>query len=179
MVHTPGMHTPPEHSAIVDGEALSLNGLYWPRPYFPTRIERAGVVSANIPRWATPTSHTAGWIWTGMGSPLPFAVLRPSLPAISPLERTQWRARELREAAHRVEYIAGFRVLSTSSTEAELLSQSDDVERAATQIVFLRLMPSHREVAGALRMSALQRDRARLILERVRTLQDTYPDITR
>jgi len=173
------MHTPPEHSAIVDGEALSLDGLYWPRPYYPTRIERAGVVGANIPRWATATGHTAGWIWTGMGSPLPFAVLRPSQPAISPLERTQWKARELRQGVHLVEQIAGFRVLDTSSTEAELLTQSHDIERAATQIVFLRVLPSHREASSALRMSAAQRDRAHLILERVRTLQDFYPDITR
>ena len=173
------MHTPRERSEIVDGEALSLDGLYWPRPYYPTRSERAGLVWANIPRWATATSHTSGWVWTGMGSPLPFAVLRPSHPAISPLERTQWRARELREDVHLVERIGGCRVLNTSSTEAELLTQSHDIERAATQILFLRLMPAHRETRRALRMSAAQRDRAHLILERVRTLQDRYPDITR
>ncbi len=173
------MHTPPEHSAVVDGEALSLDGLFWPRPYYPTRIERAGIICSKIPHWATPTSHTAGWIWTGMGSPLPFAVLRPSQPAISPLERTQWSARELREGVHLVEHIAGFPVLDTSSTEAELLTQSHNIERAATQIVLLRTMPSHREASSALRMSASQRNLAHLILDRVRVLQETYPDITR
>lgn len=173
------MHTPPEHSAIVDGEALSLDGLYWPRPYFPTRIERAGVVAAHIPQWATPTSHTAGWIWTGMGSPLPFAVLRPSQPAISPLERQHWRARELRVGTHRVDTVAGYRVLDTSSTEAELLTQSHHIDRAATQIMFLRLVPTHVPAPTALRMSEAQRDLAYRILERVRELQRTYPDITR
>lgn len=172
------MHTPPEHSAIVDGEALSLDGLYWPRPYYPTRIERAGVICAKIPRWATPTSHTAGWIWTGMGSPLPFAVLRPSQPAISPLERQHWRARELREGTHQIERIGGFPVLDSRSTEAELLTQSYDIERAATQILFLRLMPAHGPTRRALRMSPTQRNHANLILERVRVLQETYPDIT-
>ncbi|MDA2980916.1 MAG: hypothetical protein O2828_04015 [Actinomycetota bacterium] len=173
------MHTPPEHSAIVDGEALSLDGLYWPRPYYPTRIERAGLIAANTPAWATATSHTAGWIWTGMGSPLPFAVLRPSQPAISPLERELWRARELRTPAHQIATIAGYHLLDTSSTEAELLAHSQDIDRAATQIFFLRQEAAHVPASGLLRMSARQRERANLMLERVLTLQETYPDITR
>ena len=173
------MHTPPEHGAIVDGEALSLDGLYWPRPYYPTRIERANLIAAHIPLWATATSHTAGWIWTGMGSPLPFAVLRPSQPAISPLERELWRARELRTPGHKTATIGGRRLLDTSSTEAELLTHSRDIDRAATQIFFLRQEHAHLSSDTSLRMSPQQRERAHLIVERVLTLQETYPDITR
>ena len=173
------MHTPTEHGAIVDGEALSLDGLYWPRPYYPTRIERANLIAAHIPAWDTATSHTSGWIWTGMGSPLPFAVLRPSQPAISPLERELWRARELRTPDHKTATIGGHRVLDTSSTEAELLAQSRDIDRAATQIFFLRQEHAHLSADTSLRMSAQQRERAHLIVERVLTLQETYPDITR
>ena len=173
------MHTPPEHSAIVDGEALSLDGLYWPRPYYPTRVERAALIAANIPAWATATSHTSGWIWTGMGSPLPFAVLRPNQPAVSPIERERWRARELRQPAHQTATIGGYRLLDTSSTEAELLTHTHDIDRAATQIFFLRQEPAHVAADAPLRMSSDQRERAHLILERVRQLQETYPDSTR
>lgn len=173
------MHTPPEHSAIVDGEALSLEGLYWPRPYYPTRRERAALIAANIPAWATATSHTAGWIWTGMGSPLPFAVLRPSQPAISPLEREHWKARELRLPAHQSATIDGHRLLDTSSTEAELLAHSSHVDQAATQIFFLRQERFHVPADTSLRMSPHQRERAHRIVEQVLAIQQTYPDITR
>lgn len=173
------MHTPPEHSAIVDGEALSLDGLYWPRPYYPTRAERAALIAVHIPAWATATSHTSGWIWTGMGSPLPLVVLRPTQPAVSPIERERWKARELRQPAHQTTAIGGHRVLDTSSTEVELLTHSHHIDRAASQIFFLRQEPAHVLAGASLRMSANQRERAHRIMERVLKLQEAYPDITR
>ena len=114
------MHTPPEHSSISDGYSLSLGGLYWPRPYFPSRTERALLIGQSLPHWAIPTGNTAGWIWTGMGLPTPLTVLRPRTPALSPLEREHWRAREVRDSRHTVVEVAGQSILDPLSTEIEL-----------------------------------------------------------
>ncbi len=173
------MHTPPEHSSISDGYSLSLGGLYWPRPYFPSRTERAVLIGQSLPHWAIPTGNTAGWIWTGMGLPTPLTVLRPSTPALSPLEREHWRAREVRDSRHTVVEVAGQSILDPLSTEIELLSHGRDIDSAATQILFLR---SLREQVGqpiATRMSQSQRERAHAVLQRVRVLTERYPDITR
>ena len=173
------MHTPPEHSSISDGYSLSLGGLYWPRPYFPSRTERALLIGQSLPHWAIPTGNTAGWIWTGMGLPTPLTVLRPRTPALSPLEREHWRAREVRDSRHTVVEVAGQSILDPLSTEIELLSHGRDIDGAATQILFLR---SLREQAGrptATRMSQSQRERADAVLQRMRVLAERYPDITR
>ena len=173
------MHTPPEHSSISDGYSLSLGGLYWPRPYFPSRTERALLIGQSLPHWAIPTGNTAGWIWTGMGLPTPLTVLRPRTPALSPLEREHWRAREVRDSRHTVVEVAGQSILDPLSTEIELLSHGRDIDSAATQILFLR---SLREQVGqpiATRMSQSQRERAHAVLQRVRVLTERYPDITR
>ena len=173
------MHTPLEHSAISDGDSLSIGGLYWPRPYFPTRWERATLIGSVIPPWAIPTSNTAGWIWTGMGLPTPLAVLRPSTPALSPLQRERWRAREVRDSRHTVVSVAGFPVLDPLSTENELLSHAHNVDSAATQILFLRSLHHHGEIQIPARVPKGQRERVHSILERVRLLTERYPDITR
>ena len=173
------MHTPPEHSSISDGYSLSLGGLYWPRPYFPSRTERALLIGQSLPHWAIPTGNTAGWIWTGMGLPTPLTVLRPRTPALSPLEREHWRAREVRDSRHTLVEVAGQSILDPLSTEIELLSHGRDIDSAATQILFLR---SLREQVGqpiATRMSQSQRERAHAVLQRVRVLTERYPDITR
>ena len=173
------MHTPPEHSSISDGYSLSLGGLYWPRPYFPSRTERALLIGQSLPHWAIPTGNTAGWIWTGMGLPTPLTVLRPSTPALSPLEREHWRAREVRDSRHTLVEVAGQSILDPLSTEIELLSHGRDIDSAAIQILFLR---SLREQVGqpiATRMSQSQRERAHAVLQRVRVLTERYPDITR
>ena len=134
------MHTPPEHSSISDGYSLSLGGLYWPRPYFPSRTERALLIGQSLPHWAIPTGNTAGWIWTGMGLPTPLTVLRPRTPALSPLEREHWRAREVRDSRHTVVEVAGQSILDPLSTEIELLSHGRDIDSAATQILFSPLL---------------------------------------
>lgn len=173
------MHTPPEHSAISDGDSLSLGGLYWPRPYFPSRTERAVLVGQSLPHWAIPTGNTAGWIWTGMGLPTPLTVLRPSTPALSPLEREHWRAREVREPRHTVVSVAGRKILDPLSTESELLSHGRDIDGAATQILFLRSLRDEGPIIFPTRMSKGRRERADTVLERVRLLSERYPDITR
>ena len=173
------MHTPPEHSSISDGYSLSLGGLYWPRPYFPSRTERAALIGQSLPHWAIPTGNTAGWIWTGMGLPTPLTVLRPGTPALSPLEREHWRAREVRDSRHTVVDVAGQSILDPLSTEIELLSHGRDIDSAATQILFLRTLREQEGHPIATRMSPSQRERAHAVLQRVRELAERYPDITR
>ena len=60
-----------------------------------------------------------------------------------------------------------------------MLTHTHDIDRAATQILFLRREPTHVPADAPLRMSSYQRERAHLIMERVRELQETYPYITR
>jgi len=173
------MHTPSQHSSLSDGESLSLGGLYWPRPYFPTRAERATLISEVIPSWATPSGITAAWIWTGMGLPTPLSVLRPTAPAISPLERERWRARELRSHKHGVVRISGVQVLDPPSVEVELLRSPEPLDLLATQVLFLRSLGFPLPEASMARLSAPQRERVTLIYERVHDLERLYPDITR
>ena len=114
-----------------------------------------------------------------MGLPTPLTVLRPRTPALSPLEREHWRAREVRDSRHTLVEVAGQSILDPLSTEIELLSHGRDIDGAATQILFLR---SLREQVGqpiATRMSQSQRERAHAVLQRVRVLTERYPDITR
>ena len=167
------------HSMVTDGDALSLGGLCWPRPYFPTRCERAALIASHIPGWATARSHTAGWIWTGMGSPTPLSVLRPTSPALSPLERERWKARELRPRHHVVAHVGDVALLDPVSTEEDVLCHATDVDAAAAQIIVLRTLDPRRVVREPLRMSSEQRERAKKIATRVRELQSSYPDITR
>jgi hypothetical protein len=173
------MHTPLEQASLADGESLSLGGLYWPRPYFPTRVERAALVAGAIPAWATPTGTTSAWIWTGFGVPTPLSVLRPSSPSLSPIERESWRARELREAHHHVTSVGGHPVLDPPSTEEELLRHAHNIDSAATQILFLRAIGFPTRSRSRLRMSDTQRDWAHQIQERVAQMESAYPDITR
>ena len=173
------MHTPAQCSSLFDGESLSLGGLYWPRPYFPTRAERATLISEVIPSWATPSGITAAWIWTGMGLPTPLCVLRPAAPAISPLERERWKARELRSHKHGLVQVAGYQVLDPPSAEKELLRSPQSIDLLATQIFFLRSLEFPLPDISVVRLSAAQRERATLIMERVQELTELYPDITR
>ncbi len=173
------MHpTPLESSNIRDGFALGLNGLYWPRPYFPTLQQRADLIAEHLPSWAIPTAHTAGWIWTGMGSPLPFAVLRPARPALSPIEREKWGAREFREHHHQRATL-GYRTLTSQrSTVTEILTHGVGLDSCATQLVFLD--PAAAMLGSSpVKMSPTQLVRAGAMRARVGLLRRCYPDITR
>jgi len=174
------MHlTPLEHSAVADGTALSLSGLFWPRPYFPSRSERVALIAGLVPGWAIATANTAGWIWTGMGSPLPFALLRPSRPAISPLAREHWAAREFRAAHHGLARVGGFDLLDRTSTAQEIMSHGSDVDGSATQLLFLTHGEPPQQDWSQVRMSPARRHRATQILARWAKLAEDYPDITR
>ena len=173
------MHTVSQQSSLSDGEALSFGGLLWPRPYVPARVERATLVHSALPAWAIPSGTTAAWIWTGMGLPTPLTVLRPSSPAISPLVREYWKARELLESRHHVTTVGGYTVLDPLSTERDLFTHDDSIDSCATQILFLRALTHPSRPLGALRLSPTQRERMAVIEERIARLQRRYPDITR
>ena len=173
------MHTVSQQSSLSDGEALSFGGLLWPRPYFPARVERATLVHSALPAWAIPSGTTAAWIWTGMGLPTPLTVLRPSSPAISPLVREYWKARELLGSRHHVTTVGGYTVLDPLSTEGDLFTHDDSIDSCATQILFLRALTHPSLPQSALRLSPVQRERMAFIEEKVAHLQRRYPDITR
>jgi hypothetical protein len=173
------MHpTPPQQSLIRDGLGLSLNGVFWPRPYFPTRTERASLIQGHLPPWAIPTGSTAGWIWTGMGSPTPFALLRPRSPALSPIVRERWKAREYRGAAHQLVTLGSLTLVDPEITIQEILLRGENSDACATQLLFLGCNPEHSPV-WRLRLSSARREITEGILERLRELRERYPDITR
>lgn len=166
---------------VAEGLHLSLGVLEFSRPWFPTVSERANLVRTQLPAWAIASGSTAGWIWTGMGCPSPWSVLRHRTPALSPLARTEWSARVVNEKTHRLLEINGLRLLNPLSTAREVQFSGTDIDASAAQILVL-VGPSPFEVLGsnsAQRRSPTERARARLVAERLATLVKLYPDITR
>jgi hypothetical protein len=168
-------------SMKIQGFVILFGSLVWPRPYFPTRVERARLVAHAIPRWATATDATAAWVWTGFGQPEPWRVLRQRHPAISPLERTHWQAVELNPEYHRTQRIAGLSILSPADTVREVLLGSGNIDVAGAQVMMLTGETSH-EIEARIsqrRTTEAQRNHARRVLHRVEFLRQRYPDITR
>lgn len=167
-------------SLILSGHALDMGSLRWVRPYFPTRDERAELVGSFLPSWAIASAHTSGWVWTGMGSPEPWSVLRMESPALSPLERQRWHA-GVTSPHHTVQTMGALRLLDPCSTVMEILLRCENIDSAAAQIVTLQphidvpldTLPYRR------RASPASRTRAGHIMERVSWLHEHYPDITR
>lgn len=160
---------------------IEIGTIYSPRPWFPSRAERADLVARQLPTWAIASAHTAGWVWTGMGSPEPWSVLRPTTPEISPLERTQWRARKVRGARHEVVALGSLRLLDPTSTVRDILLGAGEVDSCASQIAVLTSLPLQSFLDPALsgRSSLAQREHAARVVERVHSLRNCYPDITR
>lgn len=164
-----------------DGLGLVLGSLWWPRPYYPTRVERATLVAAALPAWAVASGGTAAWVWSGFGKPEPWSVLRRHSPAISPLERTRWAALTLNPVHHRVETLAGLSLLGIIDTVREVLLGTGAIDTAATQVCVLTAA-NYEQLAGLCsqrRASPEQRTHAQQVLTRVEQLRRSYPDITR
>jgi len=167
------------------GHIVLLGSLVHPKPWFPGRSERAALIARALPPWAIASGITAGWVWTGMGHPEPWSVLREEKPGLSPLERTTWRAR-LRVQHHRVTSLGALRLLTPQSSIGEILGSAESVDVCASQIL---LLSAHQHTAlGSLdlapgeaqpRASAAQRAHASAVLTRVSHLHVHYPDITR
>lgn len=171
----------PSHSAIRSGTALRLGSFVWPRPYFPTVHERASLVAGLIPAWAIATGRTAGWVWTGMGLPEPWNVLRPAQPAPSPLERMEWGARTLNASQHQIEVLGGLTLVAPETAALEILLRDDCPDIASTQVAMLSALPTTQLRRRALetRVTLAQRSRLEKLLASVDDLRRRYPDITR
>lgn len=168
------------HRRLTLSQAIPIGSLLWPRPYFPTRWERAQWVANVLPSWAIASGITAGWVWTGMGYPTPWQVLRDELPGLSPLERTSWQARLRSEAHHSVETIGKIRLLSSQSTAVEVLLRGHNIDAGAAQLLFLLgANSSLDQLLGQRRTSPTERHHAEVMLERAKLLRNRYPDITR
>lgn len=167
--------------ALRAGTALRIGSIVWPRPYYPTLHERARLVAQIIPPWAIASGRTAGWVWTGMGEPEPWSVLRPIQPAPSPLERLEWSARTLSLNQHALVRLENLVLLSGESVAIELLLRDQCVDTVSTQVALLTQSPTHtlREQCHARRMTQRQRVQLDAMLEAVDLLRRRYPDITR
>jgi hypothetical protein len=170
-----------EYSALRAGTALRIGSIVWPRPYFPTIHERAALVAGLIPSWAIASGRTAGWVWTGMGLPEPWNVLRPPQPAPSPLDRMEWGARTLNPAHHPVEYFEGLTLVAPEATVLDILLRDDCPDTAGAQVMILSESSTEllRHRCLARRTTSGQRSRLETLLAAVDALRRRYPDITR
>jgi len=170
-----------QQSDVAEGTSLRIGSLVWPRAYFPSRAERAALVKSYLPHWAIATGQTAGFVFTGMGSPEPWTLLRQSVPAISPLERTSWPSSLVNPAHHRLLLIGGLWLTREADTVIETLLRPGCPTSAATQLLFLCDTPVEKLASATQtrRASAHSRHGAGIILQDLAQLRDDYPDITR
>lgn len=169
------------HSRRSDGLGLLLGSLWWPRPYYPTRDERASLVASALPMWAIATGSTAAWVWSGFGEAQPWSVLRQRHPAISPIERTHWGAHAVNPDHHRVVTLAGLALLNRADTAREVLLGTGPIDSSAAQVFALsgETRAELQQQCGQRRTTATQREHAVRVLDRVDHLRRSYPDITR
>ena len=175
------MDSYPNNSLVLQGLGISFGAVEWNHPRFPTLLERAGLLAARLPRWAIASGTTAGWVWTGMGMPEPWEVLRPPKPALSPLQRALWSAREQNPHHHTIQVISGLTVLSAEATAREVLFSSNAVDSRAAQLWVLEslcLTPLAALPRGR-RSTTAARENARAALAALTRLRENYPDITR
>ena len=170
-----------EHYALRAGTAMQIGSLVWPRPYFPTLHERASLIAQVLPTWAIASGRTAGWVWTGMGQPEAWSVLRPAQPAPSPLERMEWGARTLNPIHHPVQTIQGLRLITPEATAVDILLHDRCPDVAGAQVAMLSssTTSSLRERCHERRMTKRQGRHLERLLSAVDALRECYPDITR
>ncbi|MFT6973813.1 MAG: hypothetical protein ACJAV4_001049 [Pontimonas sp.] len=166
---------------ILQGLALNLGTMPWFNPRFPALDERAVLVAGALPSWAIASSHTAGWVWTGMGSPEPWSVLRPQSPSLSPLERTRWSAQLLSPLHHRAVRLGALRLLDHRSTAMEVLLHAPNIDASAAQLMVLEEHCGSplEDLVLARRSRAASKAKARATLAHIATLREVYPDIAR
>lgn len=170
-----------EQSQVADGHSLRIGPMIWPRPYFPSLWERAALVKAHMPYWAIATGQTAAFVFTGMGSPEPWTLLRHAVPAISPLERTAWSSSLVNPNNHHLVHIAGLWLTNRADTVMETLLRQGPIATAATHIMMLTSTPATELLAltDARRAGPATRAFARAVLTELTQLRADYPDITR
>lgn len=155
--------------------------MIWPRPYFPSLWERAALVKAHMPHWAIATGQTAGFVFTGMGSPEPWTLLRHAIPAISPLERTAWSSSLVNPENHHLVNISGLWLTNREDTVMETLLRIGPVKTAATHILMLCTTSAEDLLTMTVtrRAGPQTREFAQAVLSELAELRANYPDITR
>ena len=151
-----------------------------PRPWFPGIEERARLVAGELPHWAIASGTTAGWVWTGLGDPEPWHVVREASPGISPLARTTWKATIRHASLQGVRTIGTLTVLEPGSAACAIAHSDAGIDLSASQILMMRL-PDARWISAGQRMRFPARSRlhAKAVLARLSELRARYPDITR
>lgn len=170
-----------EQAQVSCGYSLRIGSMVWPRAYFPTRVERATLVRTYLPSWAIASGQTAGFVWTGMGNPEPWTLVRYSLPALSPLVRTEWPSSLLSPRRHGVEEISGLPLTCQEDTAVEILLHEDNVDQASAQLLMLTdaSVEDLREAALARRAAPRVRAFTEKVLLALSSYRSRYPDITR
>ena len=168
--------------------ALALDGVLWrdgsliaDSASAPLRAERVSLVARMLPEWAIAAGHTAGWVWTGLGHPEPWSLLRPQNPSISPLSRAEWRPRSTTRPGMTTITLGALTVLTREATVTDLLIAPGDDDVAAAQLYVLSDDHSLKRSINQIRtaLTTRQRDRARVRIARVRQWWRDYPDVTR
>jgi hypothetical protein len=170
-----------EQAQIANGHSLRIGSMVWPRPYFPTRAERAQLIKTYLPGWAIASAQTAGFIWTGMGSPEPWMLVRHPFPALSPLVRTDWPSSVRSPNRHRLELISGLLVTCPEDTAIEILLHEGNVDSATAQLLILTRdsVRDLRAASMARRAAPKVRDFTSKVLTKLSEYRSNYPDITR
>jgi len=171
-----------EHSLRLDGLSSSHGTLTWPHPAPPLLRERATLVAAVLPNWAIATAQTAGWVYTGLGRAEPWALCSPKSPAISPLQRRQWKPRNPTPEPHELQTLCGLTLTTQEKTICDLLVWPGVDEVAACQLFEIAnphtlQRASERALYSARTAVAAQRIRVRSAL--THKWWDDYPLVTR
>ena len=171
-----------EHSLRLDGLSGGHGTLTWPHPSPPLLRERATLVAAVLPNWAIATAQTAGWVYTGLGRAEPWALYAPRSPAISPLQRRQWKPRNPSPEPHDLQKLCGLTLTTPEKTTSDLLVWPGADEVAACQL-FEMADPDTLQRASE---RALYSVRTAVVAQRIRARSalkhewwETYPLVTR
>lgn len=169
------------HLAVRAGQGVAIGSVFSPRPWYPSRWERATLLLHHLPSWAIASGVTAGWVWSGIGQPEPWSLLRPVRPEISPLERTAWKARVLNATRHHVVSIANLTLLDVPSAVIDILLSCAAIDTCASQLIVMTSLPRNSLLDGlrSTRCRPVQRQHALEVLDALDRLRETYPDITR
>lgn len=178
---SPQLSDTERHCLHLDGDVWRIQSLYTNRREPPLRDERAALVAERLPGWAVAAGHTAGWVWTGLGKPEPWAVLCATSPALSPIARTQWKPRAKRLERYQLVEIRGVTMLGRLDCAADLLGHEGDDDVAAAQLYALITEDELTTIVARVRqhMTPLSRDRARRRTAQVRQWWLNHPVVTR
>lgn len=180
-MRSPQLSDTERHARHLDGEVWRIQSLYGDRPEPPLREERAALLAGRLPEWAVAAGNTAGWVWTGLGKPEPWALICATRPALSPIARTQWHPRAKPLERLELATIRGLRLLARQDCVADLLQHHGEDDVAAAQLYLLTTEDELAQMVSRLRedMNPPARDRARRRVAQVRQWWRDHPVVTR